>query len=130
MLNTNSVTDLTADWTFQDFLGGGNTETWFALVNGVAVAQVVLPDCNYCGNYGTVTGTVNFADIGPVNGGYQITLVLQNTVPLGGGSAAWTDGGITGLSYQQAVVPEPSSLLLIGTGVIGLAGTLRRRLHS
>src|ERR1035441_781387 len=33
-----SVTDLEANWQFQDFLGG-NTETWYVYINGVAVAQ-------------------------------------------------------------------------------------------
>src|SRR5450631_4323614 len=35
VLNTTSVTDLTANWSYQDFLGNGNTETWFVTVNGV-----------------------------------------------------------------------------------------------
>ncbi len=50
VLPTNSVTDLTANWCFQDFLGNGNTETWFVFVNGVAVAQAVLPDDDYNGD--------------------------------------------------------------------------------
>ncbi len=126
-LPTTAVTDLTANWIFQDFLGGGNTETWYVYVNGTAVAQAILPDDNYNGDYLTVTGTVNFAAIAPVAGGYQVSLVLQNTVPGGGGSAAWADGGITGLSYSNAV-PEPGSLMLFGSGAIGLAGLLRRKL--
>jgi hypothetical protein len=121
---TLSVEDMTANWIFQDYLGGGNTETWYVYINGVAVAQTTLPDCGYCGNYGTVTGTVTFADIAPVAGGYQLELVLQNTVPFGGGSVAWADGGITGLSYT----PEPGTMMLFGSGVIGLAGLLRRKL--
>ena len=28
----------------------------------------------------------------------------------------------------QGVVPEPSSFILLGTGILGLAGTLRRKL--
>jgi hypothetical protein len=118
-LPTASVTDLSADWSFQDFLGSGNTETWYAYVNGVAVAAAVLPDDNFMGDILTVTGTVNFSDIAPVAGGYQVELILQNTVPLGGGSVAWLDGGTTGLSF----VPEPSSgLLLLGFAVLGFAG--------
>ena len=39
---------------------------------------------------------------------------------------AW---GIDDVSYSsQSTVPEPSSLLLLGSGVIGLAGLLRRKL--
>jgi hypothetical protein len=126
VLATNSVTDLTANWNFQDFLGGGNSETWYVYINGVLVAQAILPDDAYNGDILNVSGTVNFAGIGPVAGGYQVSLVLQNTVPFGGGSVSWLDGGITGLSYN--VVPEPSSMLLLGSGVIGLAGLLRRKI--
>ncbi|HVP55077.1 MAG TPA: PEP-CTERM sorting domain-containing protein [Candidatus Eisenbacteria bacterium] len=127
--NSTGATGLTANWSFQDFLGGGNTETWFVLVNGVAVAQAILPDDAYNGDIGTVTGSVTFGSIGPVAGGYQIELVLQNTVPFGGGSAAWLDGGTTGLTVDiVSTIPEPSSMLLVGTGVIGLAGLMRRKL--
>ena len=128
VLPTSSVTDLTANWSFQDFLGGGNTETWAVFVNNIAVATATLPDDNYNGDILGVSGTVNFAGIAPVAGGYQVSLVLQNTVPFGGGSVAWLDGGITGLSYNVSTVPEPSSMLLFGSGAIGLASLLRRKL--
>jgi hypothetical protein len=119
-----SVTDLVANWQFQNFMGNGNSETWYAYVNGVAVAQVNAPDDGYSGNIWTASGTVTFAGIAPVAGGYQVELVLQNTVPFGGGSVAWLDGGTTGLSYT----PEPGTMMLFGSGVIGIAGLLRRKL--
>jgi hypothetical protein len=125
VLPAGSVTDISASWSFQDFLGDGNTETWFVYVNGVAVASAILPDDAYNGDIGIVSGTVSFADIGPVAGGYQVELILQNTVPFGGGSVAWLDGGTTGLSYSA--VPEPGSLMLLGSGVL-VAGLLRRKL--
>ena len=83
---TNSVTDLTANWIFQDYLSGF-TETWNVYLNNTLVAAAVIPDCGGCGTYGTVTGTVNFADVAPLNGGYQIELILQNTIPPG--EARW-----------------------------------------
>jgi len=128
VLPTNSVTDLTADWTFADYLGGGNNETWNVYVNSVNVASTVLVDCGYCGSDFTVTGTATFSDIAPVSGGYQISLVLQNTVPGGGGSVAWLDGGTTTVSYTSTSVPEPGSILLLGTMLVGVAGALKRRL--
>ena len=102
VLPTTSVTDLTANWTFQDYLGNGNTETWFVYVNGVPVARAVLPDCGYCGNYFTVTGTVTFPDIAPVADGYQINWLLQNTVPYGGGSAGMAGWRTHGLVLQYS----------------------------
>jgi len=74
-----------------------------------------------------VTGTVFFAGIPPLGGGYQVELILQNTIPPGGGSVAWQDGGITGLSGTAAAVPEPGSLVLVGTAIALLAVVLRRR---
>src|SRR5450631_280847 len=48
VLNTTSVTDLTANWIFQDFLGNGNNEIFSVLVNGTPVATATIFDCNYC----------------------------------------------------------------------------------
>ena len=125
--NSTGVTGLSANWNVQDFLGGG-TETWFVYVNGVAVASTTPPDDNYNGDILNVTGAVTFASIAPVSG-YQVSLVLQNTAPFGGGSVSWLDGGTTDLTYDVASpVPEPSSLMLFGSSAIGLAGLLRRKL--
>ena len=123
-LPTDSVTDLSANWSFQDYLGG-DTETWYVYVNGTAVAQAVLPDDSLMGDTLTVTGTVNFAGIAPVAGGYQVELILQNTVPDGDGSVSWLDGGTTDLSYDAA--PEPGTLTMLGAGLMSLVA-LRRKL--
>jgi hypothetical protein len=123
-LPTNSVTDLTANWSYTDYLNG-STELWYVYVNGVAVGMTTLVDCGCSGATETVTDTINFPDIAPVSGGYQVELVLQNTVPPGNGSVAWQDGGITGLSYSA--VPEPVSISVLGAGLVGLGVARRRR---
>ena len=40
------------------------------------------------------------------------------------------NGSYTGLTFVPLVIPEPGTLLLVGTGVLGLAGLLRRRFLS
>lgn len=121
-----SATDVSFDFFYQDELGRGSTELVYYEVNGIPVAQFTAPDCDFCGSYFEVTGTVDFADIAPVNGGYQLSMVLQNTIPCCDGSIAFADGGSFTLS--GTATPEPGSIMLFGSGVLGLAGVLRRKM--
>ncbi|HLI62835.1 MAG TPA: PEP-CTERM sorting domain-containing protein [Terriglobales bacterium] len=124
-----SVTGLMWDFTIQNYLGGGNNETVDILLNDTMVGSFTALDCGYCGNYQQITGSVNFSGIAPVNGGYTLEMELTNTIPSGGGSIAFTDGGeFTLIGSSGGTVPEPSSILLFGSGALGVFGLLRRKI--
>ena len=81
VLPTSSVTDLEANWLVQDFLGNGNTETWFVYVNNIAVAKLTLPDDSYNGDILNVTGTVTFAGIAPVAAATRLSWCCRTRFP-------------------------------------------------
>ena len=92
----------------------GSVENWEMYINGVDIGGFVVPDA------GGATAVLNYSFISnfpAINGGgfYNYTFQLQNTVPTGNGSAAFY------------ATPEPSSMLLLGSGALGLVGVLRRK---
>lgn len=102
------------DFYLKDYLGNGSTETVYIFLNGNAVAQFVVPDDNFQGQIFHLSGVVPFADI-TGGGTYNYSFVLQDTIPGGNGSIAFF------------ATPEPGSIALFGSGLLGLAGVLRRK---
>ena len=66
---------------------------------------------------GPLSGVITYLDSGGNN-------PFSRWCPACGGNQGF--GLVTGFTYSAT--PEPGSMVLLGTGILGLAGTLRRKL--
>jgi hypothetical protein len=70
----------------------------------------------------------DFSPVIPVGGQSDYLIVYTDQTNITTGLASLHDTSETGLAADLAAAPEPRSLALVGSGLIGLAGLLRRRL--
>jgi PEP-CTERM motif len=116
----------------------------------LTISSVLTGINNTFGNLGTVTVSTGAISGGAFTGTLSIvnssnvtlfSSTITGTVSVIGSSTfvSYTSGGIVGgvqishagdVSGDTIVTPEPGTLGLLGTGLVGLAGIVRRKLRS
>jgi hypothetical protein len=108
---------------------GGNGQPKGIIFSGTFVGPITWTFVSQTGKYTynfMLSGTIN----GTLNGGRNVTGTTTQYITLSRNQWNQDHTGWVHLGKTQLAVPEPGTLGLLGTGLIAIAGTVRRKLFG
>lgn len=108
---------------------GGNAGAQYQnniYINNTLVGSFLVPDCNFCQTQMEFSGSLNFSTL-EGDGTYALSIVLGQSAPAGDGNEIFLAPGSATFISNAATTPEPGTLVLMGSGALGLFGWIRRR---
>lgn len=96
------------------------SDPFFGNDNFVIPSNVRAVDVNGLAFTETIGGQLYSLDIFSTQAGFQVLALNSSLTPI-------YDNATFSVSSPAAVTPEPSSLCLLGTGLLGMAAAVRRR---
>ena len=117
-VDTTLGTLLAADLTASGFLFGNGAVT-LTSSNDLQV-QLLLPGNNLVGYTGSPICSISFLPASCADGVSLVTAVNENL----------TSDAVLGTLEPATVTPEPSAFALLGTGLLGTAGLLRKKVSG